>query len=292
MNLAYVMPRMVRHFMPDAVVRSLLRRSLLIQPGIETRDATGALKRYLDVLAERRLSFKGKRVMVFGYGGRIDVAVRLLKEGAAHVFLCDRYAPPDSAHNRRQLAANQSGVLVPHAVEPPHPELITFLHGDIREETLTRNIEPVDFVISNSVFEHLDDVDGTTSALAALTRPDGVHIHFIDLRDHFFKYPFEMLRFSEYTWRHWLNPSSNHNRYRLWHFRQAFARHFGNLDVCVLSRNETEFNKVRRHIRPEFISGRTDEDDVEVILVVAKEPIGAIARETVPARLGATAPVS
>ena len=87
-------------------------------------------------------------------------------------------------------------------------------------------IEAVDMVLSSSVYEHLDDVEGITGALADLTRPDGLQIHYVDLRDHFFRYPLEMLRFSESTWRTWLNPSSNHNRYRLWNYRNAFEACF------------------------------------------------------------------
>jgi hypothetical protein len=43
--------------------------------------------------------------------------------------------------------------------------------------------------------------DQVHSTQAALTRPDGLHLHFVDLRDHFLKYPFEVLCYSEGVWK-------------------------------------------------------------------------------------------
>jgi hypothetical protein len=253
MNLPYIVPRVVRHFLPETLVRSLLRRKVIIRPGIETRDATGAVRRYLDVLAERGGSFRGKRVLVFGYGGRFDIAAGLLNEGAAHVVLVDPYAVPERGPR-------------------PRPDLITLVQADVRIPHVLASIAPIDFVISTSVFEHLQDVDGTTRALAMLTRPDGAQIHFIDLRDHYFRYPFEMLCFSESTWRRWLNPTSHHNRYRLWDFRRVFEKSFGKVDLQVVSWNEVAFRKALPRIRPEFLSGVVEQDTAEVVRVVLEEP--------------------
>jgi hypothetical protein len=123
------------------------------------------------------------------------------------------------------------------------------------------------------VYEHLDDVEGITGALARLTKPDGIQIHFVDLRDHFFKYPFEMLRFSESTWRNWLNPSSNHNRYRLWDYQRVFESCFGEVEIEVLDREEEAFRKLMPHIRSEFVSGNPNEDAVTLIRVTASKPL-------------------
>lgn len=271
-NFPYLLPRLVRHFIPEKLVRALLLRSLIIRPGLETSDPLAAVQRYAEVLSERGLSLHGKRVLVFGYGGRFDIGLGLLKQGAGHVILCDKYAPPDEAHNRAVFEAQEKYfVLEPKGLRP-RPEWMTLLESDIRDLQASRPIGPVDVILSSSVYEHLDDVEGITRALAALTKPDGIHIHYIDLRDHFFKYPFEMLRFSESTWRNWLNPSSNHNRYRLWDYRRAFQDCFQNVEIKVLSRADETFRKVRPHIRPEFISGNTEEDAVTLIRVIATKP--------------------
>ena len=273
MNLPYLIPRLIRHFLPEKLVRTLLLRNIIIHPGLETDNPIAAVKRYAEVLAERGLSLQGKRVLVFGYGGRFDIGFGLLKEGAAHVILCDKYAPPDEAHNLRAFASEQKYFLVENKGLHPRPDWITLLEADIRDVNVTREIEPVDFVISSSVYEHVNDVEGITRALAALTKADGLQIHYVDLRDHFFKYPFEMLRFSENTWRRWLNPSTNHNRYRLWEYRNAFQACFEQVEIKVLTREDEAFRKLLPRIRPEFVSGNMDEDSVGVILVMASKPL-------------------
>jgi SAM-dependent methyltransferase len=273
LNLPYLIPRLIRHFLPEKLVRTLLLRNIIIHPGLETDNPLAAVKRYVDVLSARGLSFQGKRVLVFGYGGRFDIGFGLLKQGAAHVILCDKYAPPDESHNRQMFSSEEKYFLLENQGLRPRPEWITLLEADIRDVQVSRQIEPVDFVISSSVYEHLDDVEGVTRALAGLTKPDGIHIHYVDLRDHFFKYPFEMLRFSESTWRTWLNPSTNHNRYRYWNYRDAFKACFEQIEVEVLTREEESFRKVLPRLRPEFVSGNIEEDAVGVILVIASKPL-------------------
>ena len=273
MNLPYLIPRLIRHFLPEKLVRTLLLRNIIIQPGLETNNPFAAVQRYVDVLSQRGRSLDGKRVLVFGYGGRFDIGYGILKAGAAHVILCDKYAPPDETHNHRMFAAEDKYFAVEGSGLRPRPEWITLLQADVRDRYATAQIDPVDIVISSSVYEHLEDVEGITRALAGLTRPDGIQIHYVDLRDHFFKYPFEMLRFSEATWRRWLNPSTNHNRYRVWDYRRVFESCFDHVEIQILSREEGAFRKVMPRLRPEFVSGNMQEDAVGLIQVVVSGPV-------------------
>ncbi|HLO17032.1 MAG TPA: hypothetical protein VK206_19520 [Anaerolineales bacterium] len=273
LNLPYLIPRLVRHFLPERLVRTLLLRSIIIRPGLETSSPFAAVQRYVDALSERGQSFHGKRVLVFGYGGRFDIGFGLLKAGADHVILCDKYASPDETHNWQMFAMEDKYFVVEKKGVRPRAEWMTLLESDIREVRSTKEIDPVDIVLSSSVYEHLEDVDGITRALAKLTKADGIHIHYVDLRDHFFKYPFEMLRFSESTWRTWLNPSSNHNRYRLWDYRRAFEDCFGQVEIEILACEQALFRKQMPYIRPEFISGNLGEDAVTLIQVIASKPL-------------------
>jgi len=118
----------------------------------------------------------------------------------------------------------------------------------------------------------VDDPAANVHALSRLTRPDGLHIHFIDLRDHFFRYPFEMLHYSDRTWRAWLNPTSNHNRYRLWDYRRAFEEKFEEVEIETLDRDIAAFEAARGRILPAFISGDLQEDAATLIKVVAAKP--------------------
>ncbi len=273
MNLAYLIPRLIRHFLPEKLTRALLLRGIVIRPGLETSDPSAAVQRYADVLAARGLSLNGKRVLVFGYGGRFDIGVGLLEAGAAHVVLCDKYAPPDEAHNLNLYSAAPQYLSVENGRVRPRPDFMTLLQLDIRSVRPHLDLEPVDLALSSSVYEHLDDVEGITRALSALTKRDGLHVHFVDLRDHYFKYPFEMLRFSETVWKNWLNPSTNHNRYRLWNYRNAFESCFGRVEIEVLTRDEEAFRRLLPRIRPEFVSGNVEEDAAATIRVIASEPL-------------------
>jgi predicted sulfurtransferase len=82
-----------------------------------------------------------------------------------------------------------------------------------------------------------------------------------------------MLRFSEGIWRRWLNPATNHNRYRLWQYRHAFKACFEQVEIKILTREEESFRKLLPRIRPEFVSGKIEEDSVGVILVIASKPL-------------------
>ncbi len=272
MNLEYLIPRVVRHFMPERITRFLLLRSLVIRPGLETSDPMSAARRYVQTLTDRGRSLSGSRILVFGYGGRFDIAIQLLEAGAGHVLLYDRFAPPDDKHNRVLAAQYPAFMRADGSQAAPNPEKITIVRADIGRAEASPELTPVDYVVSTSVYEHLADVPANTRALAALTRPEGLHIHFIDLRDHFFKYPFEMLHYSDSTWESWLNPTSHHNRYRLWDYRSAFEACFGKVEVEILARDDAGFAKVQERIRPEFKRGDSEENSVTLIRVIAERP--------------------
>ena len=147
---------------------------------------------------------------------------------------------------------------------------ISLIHDDVKN--LAGKTEPFDVVVSSSVYEHLDDVDGLTAALAALTAPNGLHIHYVDLRDHYFKLPFEMLKFSEQTWKRWLNPTSNLNRFRLRDYQRIFDSHFADVKIGVLERDPEAFARARSRIRHEFLAGDEAHDAVTLIEVAASKP--------------------
>lgn len=268
MNLAYLLPRLARHFIPDDLARVLLRRGLLIQPGLETRQPREAADRYLQALQPAGIALTGKRVMVFGYGGNFALGCLLLRLGATHVVLCDKFAAPDDGRNAALLPEFADYLALQRGRVVPSTPALSLLHGDIRQVQM----EEVDIVLSSSVYEHLDDVEGITRSLARLTAPGGVHLHYIDLRDHYFKYPFEMLTFSEHIWRKWLNPSSNLNRWRLPDYQRVFDAHFEQLEIRILADDLPALEKTRQRIRPEFLCGDPQVDAATLIRVLAKNP--------------------
>ncbi len=272
LNLPYLLPRLARHFMPERLTRFLLLRSVVIRPGLETSDPSAAVQRYVEVLARRGKSLAGKRAMLFGYGGRFDVGVGLLEAGAAHVVLCEKYAPPDDEHNSQLLPRYGRYLQMENGSPRPAPEFMTLFQGDVRQLEPSQGIPVCDYVFSSSVYEHVGDADGITRGLAKFSGLDGLQIHYVDLRDHFFKYPFQMLTYSEKTWYGWLNPTSNHNRLRLWNYRAIFEKYFENVEIEVLARDVAAFQQVQARVKPEFVSGNLQDDSVTLTRVIASRP--------------------
>jgi hypothetical protein len=274
-NARYLLARLARHFMPDTLARSLLRRNLIIHPGLETSDPQAAASRYGEVLASAGYPLSGKRVLIFGYGGNFALGCMLLRQGAGQVVLCDRYAPPDHLRNTQLLAEFADYLRQDGEQVFPRGENITLLQADIRQVS-PDDLAAVDYVFTTSVYEHLDDVEGITRALAALTHTGGTHLHYIDLRDHYFKYPFEMLTFSESTWRHWLNPTSNLNRLRLPDYQRIFNRYFHQVEIQVLASDPVSYQQVQARIRQEFKTGDAQVDAVTLIQVRASHPVPSL----------------
>jgi len=273
-DIRYIIPRVIRHFLPENIVRFLMSRSWIIRPGLETRLPFEAADRYQNILLANNLGVENQRVLIFGYGGNFSVGCRLLELGASHVILAERTGFQQST-NRALLTRYGRFLEEKNGQVLPRPEFFTLIHGDIRLIAARGQIAPVDIVLSSSVFEHLDDVPGITRALGLLTRGRGVQLHFIDLRDHFFKYPFEMLCYTEETWKNWLNPNSNHNRYRLWDYSRTFDQFFESVDVFVLAREQEAFEKARPRIKAEFLSGDPMQDAATFIQVIVKYPCTA-----------------
>jgi SAM-dependent methyltransferase len=265
--LDYLALRLVRRHLPDRVVRELLARRIVIKPGLETTDPAAAIQRFLDAMRAAGTSVAGRRVLIFGYGGSYGVGLGLLRAGARHVVLVDPYAVAVPAVNRA-LAEGSPYLTVANGEVRPRPEFLTIVNAPLRSY-LGSGGEPVDIVLSNSVLEHVGDVAGAVPELARVTARGGEQFHFVDLRDHFFKHPFEMLCHSEQVWRGVLNPGSNLNRLRVWDYERIFRASFPRVTVEPLAADLPAFRAVRARIRPEFLSGDEERDAVTRIFVWA-----------------------
>ena len=263
----YVTLRFVRHYLPDWLVHGLLHRGLIIRPGIETSAPAAAVERFMAAIQTAGQTLGGRRVLIFGYGGRFDVAVSLLKAGARHVVVVDPYATPVAVSPA--LAATSSPFLSVSGSRPVlAPDWLTVVHAPL-STYLSSGGPKCDLVLSNSVLEHVGDMEEAVMQLASATAPGGHHFHFVDLRDHFFRYPFEMLCYSEKVWRSFLNPGSNLNRLRVWDYERLFSSSFQHVSVQVRSSDLPAFRATRTRIRPEFLSGDDDRDAVTEILIQA-----------------------
>jgi SAM-dependent methyltransferase len=185
------------------------------------------------------------------------------------VVLLDPFAQPVHGINLGFAASGAPFLFVENGRAVPNPEYLTIVHVSLAEY-LDGGGQAVDLVLSNSVLEHVDGLALVVPQLARAMRPGGRQLHFVDLRDHFFKYPFEMLCHSEGIWRRWLNPGSNLNRLRATDYERLFRASFEDVQVEPLESYPEELLRVKQRIRSEFLTGDDVQDAVGRIVLRAK----------------------
>jgi hypothetical protein len=255
--------------MPDRLFDSLLRRNLLVRAGLETTDPIQAVNEYSEVIGTE--GWTNKVVMVFGYGGFLGVAVELLARGATHVILCDRFAKFDVERAKEVLEVTPELGEIRNGRIRLDSEKITVIHDDIVDVAPSWS-QRVDVVLSTSVFEHVDQADLIVDALAAITADNGINVHLIDLRDHYFKYPFEMLCYSDTVWKRFLNPRTNLNRLRFLDYKNIFTRFFADVTCFSRGSDPVSFARVRERIRHQFICHDHELNAVTLMGVLARKP--------------------
>lgn len=242
--MIYEALRLTRRHMPRAFAGAIVRTGTfgLSGPGSgkETREPAGAVDLYLRELKRAGAVPEMVTVTVLGYGGELGVAQELLKRGVKHVLLLDPFAAP-----KAQLP---SGARV------------------------IDRLESCDAIVSWSVLEHVVDPASAIHEMANAA-PFGVHV--VDLRDHAFRWPFRMLRYSSAAWA-WLNPPTNLNRWRLWQYCKTFEDFFVEVDIEVLERDQAAFDAERPHMKAVFISGNISEDSATQIQITVSQPRSAV----------------
>lgn len=252
--LEYLALRLGRRAIPAALMKTILQMGVGPTPGLETREPEAAADLYEAAVAELGLNWHNRRVMIFGYGGNPDLGIELLGRGAEEVVLLDPYAQPRQDSNE------------PHQGN-------TALHFERRR--LSEYVQAggrVDLVLSWSVLEHVRDPGATVGSMAAVCRPSGAQVHFVDLRDHVFRYPFEMFCHSERTWNRYLDPPSHLNRIRPWGVEQHFNENFRRVTVGIWESDPEAFRRTQPRIRKEFLSGEDTVDSATRLRVLAAQP--------------------
>ncbi len=262
--------RLLRRMTPQRLVATMLDRGFYLRAGWDTSAPNVSLQLYEDAARQQGKTLRDSHVCILGYGGGFAVALHMLELGVRHVTLQDPYCERRNYRNG-QLDPSRMAKFFDNdgSTWLPKDEYITVTREPM-ERIATTSSQVFDFVVSSSVLEHVSDLKSVIPACAQLTKPGGLNIHVVDLRDHYFKYPFEMLCYSTPTWERWLNASNNLNRWRLPQYRELFDGLFSRTDIDILESLEEDFYKVRHRIRPEFLTGIDQQDSVARIRVVAR----------------------
>ncbi len=267
----YLALRVARRLIPGGVMHWMLAHGLAVVPGLETRQPAVAARRYQMALARMGRSLQGMCVLVLGYGGHYGLAVELLRMGARRVYLLDPYARSHEEANRALAERSEPYLRLEKGQVRLDSRWIRVLAPQEGGGPVAPP-EPCDVILSWSVYEHLRHPRRLTQQLARLTAPHGCHLHFIDLRDHYFRRPFEMLCYSQRVWSVLLNPPSNLNRLRAWHYAPIFQPYFQYVETEVLESAPRAFRRAQPRIQPRFLGGDETLNCATRILVKAWQP--------------------
>ncbi len=151
----------------------------------------------------------GRRVLELGPGYSLGTAILLACHGA-HVTAADRYlAAWDPDYHPAFLRSLLTRLSTQHRELSPEPLLALLAAGEFVPPALTPlhvGVEELDgvltgsfdIVVSNAVFEHVENVPRALQSLARITRRGGCGIHQVDFRDHRdFSRPLEYLTLAE-----------------------------------------------------------------------------------------------
>lgn len=267
--LEYWLMRSIRRALPQGLIDFIHDRGIFRKPGIETSRPETTAQWYEERARAHKRSLEGKTVCVVGFGGSFGIGVYLLELGAKRVILQDPFAPVRRSRNSAIPEKLRDKYFKVHGDSwTPDPDRLVVLK-DYLEPYAMHHPASADFVVSRAVYEHVENVSSLVQACFRLTKPGCFNFHLIDLRDHYFKYPFEMLCYSETTWRHFLNASNHLNRFRLPDFEREFSGVFDVVEIEIIERLREAFRSARPRIRSEFLTGNEDIDAASRILVTA-----------------------
>jgi SAM-dependent methyltransferase len=223
---------------------------------------------WLDLLPNGGEFLKGKKVLEIGPGINFGAMLVLACHGA-QVMVADRFLTPWNPEYHpifykllRDNLTERWPTIDPSPLDTVisqggyPPDVISLYSCSL--EKLTVPHESVDLVLSNSVFEHLYDLNLAFYHLSRITKPGGLGIHMVDFRDHRdFSRPLEYLLSSEREFAREFEESLGQygNRYRP-HEMQEFleragfeVKEFRDPDIFTAEEYLTEFLRRLRKTR-------------------------------------------
>lgn len=174
--------------------------------------------------------------------------------GQGRVMLFEPFVHLDESLDTRLRRQKSSQVL-------GRVDRVTSLHG-VPDSSVA-------LVLSTSVLEHVRQPDILLGELRRVLAPDGVMLHVVDYRDHFFKYPYHFLLFRNKTWNRWLDPGDL-PRWRLGdHVRQFEANAF-TVEILESESLTDAFDRVAPRISADFDSGHPHIAVTHAVLAVRR----------------------
>jgi len=190
---------------------------------------------------DKSLDIKNKIVLEIGPGNSLAIGLMLLACGARKVYFVDRFKhlfwdDEDIAFHKKILKkieekkfpfsslVNKSITFTPNGSINFEPNRIEYLSADVA--SLPLNNCSIDYVFSIAVLEHVHKIKKAINEISRVTKPGGIGIHEIDLRDHFFQAaPLRLLQYPNWLWNlmTWNRPGYT-NRLRVSDYLDLFRK--------------------------------------------------------------------
>ena len=220
----------------------------------------------LDLLKKHSIDISNKTIMDIGCGDNCLHAFEFLSSGAKEVILCEIWAKNYLTEEKIRARLAHKGIEC-FARFSKHLKVI----DDSIENIKSIPDNSVDIIISNSLLEHVYDLDRAFSEMHRVLNKNGYMFHAIDLRDHFFfSYPLNFLRYSPWWWKNfYTKPETFTNRHRMpYYFYLANKYRFNIIHKYTES---TELGTDRFGLHRDFKNYSEDENRAIYLEFIAKK---------------------
>jgi SAM-dependent methyltransferase len=245
-DLPYLVPRVIRRkCFPTDIPRGLSAWIPGYRANLGTLSCAEVVNLYQPFLTPRLGPDwpRDRRILEIGIGATNSSAYEMAALGAASAIAFEPFIPLETALDSTLLAECAQR----HALSA---EAIT---ARVRRLTSLDTVAAagIDLILSSSVLEHVSDMDALARDLRRVLAPGGAMLHLVDYRDHFFRFPYNHLLWSDAVWDRWLNPGDL-PRWRISDHVQCFERHGFRVEILQTKQLDAEFAKVRDRIHPRF----------------------------------------
>ncbi len=242
--VVYISLRLIRKFVFSS--RFLVKRGHMLpfySANANQISAVPIVDRYYKLCDQVGISLSDSTVLEVGVGETNSTGYEFMARG-----ICDYYGYEPVLELRSALDQRKMD------------EVIERYPATARDKTLNvrriRSLRPVkdgsvDVILSHCVLEHVTDMDSLLNQFKRVLRDDGCMIHYVDYRDHFFRYPYHFLLFSKHFWARFLDPGYL-PRHRVSDHIECLSKHGFEVDVLNRMAEEETFKQIEERIHPGF----------------------------------------
>jgi SAM-dependent methyltransferase len=262
MRAKYVFMRLARRLLPDSLAYRLLSRDLLPVAALAE-----VFRTYAALLDDYNMPVRGRAVAECGPGTYNSAAFGLLRMGAAKVLLQEPYPHgQDYGTWKGRMLELWRELDRDGPAEGPRPEDVlgpeSWNRAHVDWQSCPAHATPcaadsLDLILSHHVLEHIQDIAGVFREQLRVLKPGGHLLHVVDLRDHYFSYPLEMLTFSRFAWERILTSPSRgagyQNRLRADDYQALLAEAgFQGIAWKALQNDAAELERIRPRLHPDY----------------------------------------